>query len=96
MTPARCMRNLQLLPKIGVTYVYTAGGRRQKMFTAVSNMSGLVKESAYLTNLSPGVDWLALTEEPRLQHRHNTKNMWVSSRVYGGVYTRISAQLSSP
>ena len=55
------------------------------MFTAVSNMSGLVKESAYLTNLSPGVGWLALTEEPRLQHSHNTKNMWVSSRGYGGV-----------
>ena len=66
MTPARCMRNLQLLPKIGVTYVYTAAGRRQKIFTAVSNVSGLVKESAYLTNLSPGVGWLALTEGPRL------------------------------
>jgi len=26
MTPARCVRNLQLLPNIGVTYVYTAWG----------------------------------------------------------------------
>jgi hypothetical protein len=45
------------------------------MFTVVSNVSGLVKESAYLTNMSPGVRWLALTvtEGPRLQHRHNTK-----------------------
>jgi hypothetical protein len=31
------------------------------MFTAVSNVSGLVKESAYLTDLSPGVDWISLT-----------------------------------
>jgi len=54
------------------------------MFTAVSNVSGLVKESAYLTDLSPGVGWLALTEGPRLQYRHNTKNMRVSSRGYGG------------
>ena len=55
MTPARSVRNLQLLPKIGVTYVYTAGGTETEMFTAVSNTSGLVKESAYLTNLSPSV-----------------------------------------
>ena len=65
------------------------------MFTAVSNVSGLVKESAYLTNLSPGVGWLALTEGPRLQYGHNITNMWVSSRGYGGVVL-VRNELPSP
>lgn len=62
MTPARYMRNPQLLPKIAINYVCTAWGTETENVYGSEQCVCFVKESAYLTLLSPGVGWLAYTD----------------------------------